>query len=87
MEAKVEQDTEMMVELKNQEYEKLRAQNAKHQFELVKLEEQLQKVLVENHRFRMEDAQKQAHYKMEAEDVVTQAESGMKSKMTKMKQD
>ena len=58
LEEKLKSDQQTMVDLKQQEYEKIRALNAKHQFELVAMEQKLEQALATKHKLQSEQAKK-----------------------------
>ena len=58
LEQKLKDDQNTLVDFKNQEYQNQQKLNSKHQFDLLQMEEKLEKALTENHKLRVEEAQK-----------------------------
>ena len=55
-----------MAEMKNEEYEKVKSLNSKHQFELLKMEEKLEQAWTDAHRLWAEEAEKKRQFEVQS---------------------
>jgi hypothetical protein len=61
----LEKDQELMIELKNQEHEKIRALTAEHRFEMLQMEEKLESAITKAHKLKAEEGEKKREWERE----------------------